>query len=188
MTRVLVCAPALCRASGQGWVSAGLDAGGAGGRARVAGRELHVSWREPPGLGEPDGLWAVNSVSRSPRPCKSAVAVSFQAAGTDSRVLDRPRHPGAHDDLCHQQLRVPHQAFVVSPSPCPRGSHSLCRTRAGSEPVIPTWRRGIHTLQARGVEVSAVAPTPGRTYFRQRLGNFTSQCGKVVKYRTLLFT
>jgi len=41
-------------------------------------------------------------------------AAALQAAGAHPRVLDRTRHPGAHDGLRHQHLRVPHKALAVS--------------------------------------------------------------------------
>lgn len=43
----------------------------------------------------------------------TSLCLFFQAASSNSRVLDCPWHPGAHDDLHHQYLRMSHKAFIV---------------------------------------------------------------------------
>lgn len=48
----------------------------------------------------------------------TSLCLCFQAASSHSRVLDCPWHPGAHDDLHHQHLRMPHKAFTVSTFLC----------------------------------------------------------------------
>lgn len=130
-------------------------------RGRSAGEG--TGWgREVTGT-QQDGLLVPSSVllqGGASQARDSPAAVSFQAASAHPRVLDCARHPGAHDGLHHQQLRVPHPALAVSLLASPHTPPSCW----GSPQ--PGWGgSGIPARDARSVCVTdgCVVPTPVRS-------------------------
>lgn len=78
-------------------------------------------------------LWALAGTDPSVMPLRlwNLTVTVLQAARAHSRILDRPGHSGAHDDLRHQHLRMPHQASAVRALCAPLGSGSSRKAGSG---------------------------------------------------------